>query len=186
MVGQRFGEGHPPLQAQWQHADRSAPHGAKLPGQFSWPAAEYRGGELQVLGGSQVGVQAQALRQIADAPTGTARRRLAEQGDLAVRRREQAEQHPDHRGLAGAVRAEQANDLAGTYLEVDPPHGGELAELTADCDALGQRPGRRPRSSARGRTRIRGRPRSSVRAGAGPASTWSWRTQETGRSRSMR
>ncbi len=36
-------------------------------------------------------------------------------------------QHADRRGLAGPVRAEQAEDLAGRDLEVDAPHGFDAA-----------------------------------------------------------
>ena len=38
--------------------------------------------------------------------------------------------HPDQRRLAGAVRTEQAEDLAGLDLEADALDGGEIAEAS--------------------------------------------------------
>src|SRR5581483_5642998 len=50
----------------------------------------------------------------------------------AGRRREQRNEHPDQRRLAGAVRAEQAEDLAVLDDEADPLHRRELAEPLDD------------------------------------------------------
>ena len=55
----------------------------------------------------------------------------------AAGRRQQAAEHAEGRGLAGAVRAEQAEDLAGLDGEADVVDGGERAELAdevADFD----------------------------------------------------
>ena len=45
---------------------------------------------------------------------------------LAVRR-QQAHQRRQQRGLAGAVRADHGDDLAGLHLEADAGHGFDLA-----------------------------------------------------------
>jgi len=42
--------------------------------------------------------------------------------------RKQGGEHPQHRGLAGPVRAEDAEDLSLHDLEVDPVDGAEIAE----------------------------------------------------------
>ena len=55
-------------------------------------------------------------------------------------RRQQRRQHADQRRLAGAVRAEQAEDLAFLDGEADAVDGGEVAELLDDAA------GRRSRS----------------------------------------
>src|SRR3954447_10599520 len=50
------------------------------------------------------------------------RHRLAQQLDLARRRRDQPEQHPDGRRLPGAVRSEEAEHASGRHLEIDRVH----------------------------------------------------------------
>ena len=45
---------------------------------------------------------------------------------------EQPGEHLQRGGLAGAVRAEEADDLAGLDLEGDPVDGAHLAVLAAD------------------------------------------------------
>jgi hypothetical protein len=47
----------------------------------------------------------------------------ARDGRLAGRRPEQRREHPLRRRLAGAVRAEQADELAGLHVEIDAAHG---------------------------------------------------------------
>ena len=54
--------------------------------------------------------------------------RLAEQQRLARGRRQQAGQHLHRRGLAAAVRAEEAEDLAALDAEADVVDRGEVAE----------------------------------------------------------
>ena len=72
------------------------------------------------------GIGRAALRDVADPPADLLR--LAPQVDagdrrLARRRREQRREHPQRRRLAGAVRPEEAEDLARADLEVDAADG---------------------------------------------------------------
>ena len=97
-------------------------------------------------------------RRPAGAPRRRCGHRLAEQLGLARGRQHQAEQHPDGRGLARAVGAEEAVDVALAHVEVDgrrPPHGAV---------GLGQPVGPDHRSSTRTI------PRSEVAAPPAPAS----------------
>ena len=69
---------------------------------------------------------------------------VARHGRLAAARREQRAEHPDGRGLAGAVGSEEAVDLAGADLEVE----------TVDCDDVAERAAQatgRDRAAAGGR-----------------------------------
>ena len=54
--------------------------------------------------------------------------RLAEQSRLAFAGRQQAGQHFHRRGLAAAVGADKAEDLAAPDVEIDMIDGGEIAE----------------------------------------------------------
>ena len=65
------------------------------------------------------------------------RRRVAEHPRLARRRVQQARQHLERGGLAGAVGTEEADDLARRDLEADPVDRLDLARVAAD-----QAPGR--------------------------------------------
>src|SRR5262249_48190024 len=47
-------------------------------------------------------------------------------------RRQQRDEHANQRRLAGAVGAEQAEELAGLHRERNPVDGGEVAELLDD------------------------------------------------------
>src|SRR5581483_8942324 len=47
----------------------------------------------------------------------------------AAARRRDAADHAHRRALAGAVRAEEPERLAGLHVEVDPVDGDEVAEL---------------------------------------------------------
>src|SRR4051794_31156903 len=51
---------------------------------------------------------------------------------MAARRRDQAEQHPQHRRLAGAVRAEQADHAARLDLKADAVDGANRAKLLGE------------------------------------------------------
>ena len=138
--------------------------------------------EAEVLAHREVVVEAEALAHVADPPLhalGVLRDVDAEHEAGAGGGGEQAAQHADRRRLAGAVRAEEAEDLALVHAERDPVDGhegaealGELADLDGDGHQLAltvtvRRPGRgRPRRAgaprgprcARGR-RARARPR---------------------------
>jgi hypothetical protein len=74
------------------------------------------GEHAQVVAAREVGVEGRALDDRAEPrqPVRGAGRR-AEDGRLAGRRADQPEQHPQRRRLAGAVRAEQAVDLAAAH-----------------------------------------------------------------------
>ena len=79
-----------------------------------------RAEQLEVGGGAEVLVDRELLRNDADAPLGEVgvlvegqTRRVGADEDRAAIGADQAAQHRDGRRLAGAVRAEQADDLAG-------------------------------------------------------------------------
>ena len=125
--------------------------------------------EAQVLGDGEVVVEAEALAHVPDPPLhalGVLRDVHAEHEAGAGGRPEQPAQHADRRGLAGAVRAEEAEDLALVHGERDPVHGLEgpevLAQL-ADLDGC-----RHPSPTARSRPAAARRrtARASVRARA--------------------
>ena len=88
------------------------------------------GVEQEHLTGAQPWLVAEELRQVADPAAGRAvAERGAEDPTRAARRTRQAEQQLDRRGLPGAVRPQQADELARTDLEVDPVerHGRAVA-----------------------------------------------------------
>jgi hypothetical protein len=99
------------------------------------------GKERDVLVHGQPFIEREALRHVADAPLDAFR--VAADVDAADDgrsgcRREQSAQHPDRGGLAGAVAAKEAEDLAGTHLERHVVDGKEVAEtagqvLDVDC-----------------------------------------------------
>ena len=70
----------------------------------------------------------------------------ATRADPAARAHERA-QHVDRRRLAGAVGAEEAEDLAGVHLEVDPAH---RLDLVVALDEAVDRDGGASRSDERG------------------------------------
>ena len=87
--------------------------------------------EGQVLGDGQVFVEGEALRHVAD----LALYRGALGADIEPEHRalpgiglEQAADHPDRRGLARAVGAEETDDLAGRHREIDIVDHRALAE----------------------------------------------------------
>src|SRR6267142_2845991 len=54
--------------------------------------------------------------------------RSSRERDLAAVGAERAGEQVEHRGLAGAIRADQAEDLAGTHLEADIVDSDEAAK----------------------------------------------------------
>ena len=50
----------------------------------------------------------------------------------AAARTDQVDQHPDRRRFAGAIRPEEAVDLAARDIEIEIVYGGELAEALAE------------------------------------------------------
>ena len=106
----------------------------------------------EVLAGGQVRVDGQVLGDVADGGLGVGRAdvdRPAGHDDLPAVTPEEAADHRDGGGLAGAVRAEQAVGLAGRDLEADAvdglPLAVALAKIAADEDGLPGRGGRRGR-----------------------------------------
>ena len=133
------------------------------------------GEELEMLADREVREQLAALGHDADPPTPSAVCAFwvgAEHANLAGVATAIAHQDLDGRRLAGAVRAEQAEDLARRQLEVDPAHGldavvglsnaGDLDRIhrreAKPFGAVGvgrraeSRPARRARGSARAST----------------------------------
>src|SRR6185369_13142419 len=83
----------------------------------------------------QVLVEREALGHVAD-PAADRLRLLAHvetvHPGLALRGGEQATEDPDERGLAGAVGAEEAVDLAAVDAQGDLVQGAHLAEVARD------------------------------------------------------
>ena len=91
-------------------------------------------------------VETALLGQVAERPPRQIGRRLAVPGDGA-RVRPQDVEHDPHRGrLAGAVRAEEAEDLARLDGEADPVEGLGLAEVLPEVGDLEAHGPRRSRS----------------------------------------
>ncbi len=99
--------------------------------------ADQRRGVAQVVERRHVVVEADGVGHVADEALDLkrlARRIVAQHADGAGRDVGQAEHHQDRRGLAGAVRPEQTENLAATDRERDVVHGRRRAV------ALGQPP----------------------------------------------
>ena len=91
--------------------------------------------EFEILADRQVGIEAEALRHVADIALDLVllgEDVVAEAGAFAGIRREQPAQHAERRGLAAAVRPEKAVDLALRHFEAQVAHHG------ARTEALGQ------------------------------------------------
>ena len=87
--------------------------------------------ETQVLEHGQVAVQGKTLGHVADARPGRGRGGAQVEpghGAVAAGDGQQAAEHAEGGGLAGAVGAEQAEDLAAPHPEAHPVHGREAAE----------------------------------------------------------
>ena len=87
--------------------------------------------EAEILAGRQLVVESQLLgdqAELALGGVGVAGEGGAVDQDVAVVRAEQAGDQRDRRGLAGAVGAEDADDLAGADLERHAVHGAQRAE----------------------------------------------------------
>src|SRR5690606_25800870 len=124
--------------------------------------------ELQVVLGAQVPIEAELLRHVADRrldARGRARDVVPGDEGPPRGRREQAAQHADGRRLAGAVRAEIAEDLAAPDLEGDVAHRDEGAEALAEIAHLDDRVAHG--ASACARSAMRARKRSSKSGGTG-------------------
>ena len=87
--------------------------------------------QLEVLADGQLGIERERLRHVADAPARidvAGVERLAEQQGLAFARRQQSGEHLHRRGLAAAVGADKAEDLAAFDGEAHPIDGDKVAE----------------------------------------------------------
>ena len=93
-------------------------------------AAEQPGLQDEQLAAGLARVEPGLLQRDADLPAGGVRiGGHVDAGDARRARRDRHErrQHPDGRRLAGAVRSEEAEDLAGIDLQVDAAHGFDRA-----------------------------------------------------------
>src|SRR5262245_29177460 len=142
-------------------------------------------------GGGQAGVERRFLGDVAEAPPlAKCRGRVAEQEDAAMLGRQEPEHDPEQRGLARAIRADDAEEVAGRDREVDPLEDPNLAAIERDVLELDEGPhraavrwtpsSRSPLTSGRldrgppagsSPTRPR-RPRRRCRAGSRPAPRW--------------
>ena len=98
------------------------------------------GEEREVLVDREVFVQRELLRHVADAALqrlGVARDLVAEHVDLAGGRVQQAAEHADRRRLAGAVRPEEAVDLAPAHREIEAVDGGHVRRSASTGRARG-------------------------------------------------
>jgi hypothetical protein len=87
--------------------------------------------EREVFAHREVAVQRELLRDVADALAGLRARMPqvdAGHAQLAAAGGQQAAEHAEGGGLARAVGAEQAEDLAAPHREAGAGHGGEIAE----------------------------------------------------------
>ena len=92
------------------------------------------------------------------------RQRRAAVADLARGRDVEAGEAVEERGLAGAVGADQADDLAVVDGEVDVADGGETAEAHGDAAGLEDRLGRARRGVGRSSVMVISPPRSGAPA----------------------
>ena len=92
-----------------------------LAAELEWQAAQ-RAHEGDRLVGLHRGVEPAFFGQVADQSGDVLRPLVAEQTACALVGIDDAEQHAQHRGLAGSIRAEHAVDRALGYSEIDPGH----------------------------------------------------------------
>ena len=102
--------------------------------------AVQRGEEREVLARRQLGVEVQLVGEQADPAPKRRRRARAPAARRSERRRcvgaDQRGEHADQRRLAGAVRAEQADDLAGAERQRDVRQRAAPAEMARDVGQL--------------------------------------------------
>jgi hypothetical protein len=93
------------------------------------------GVKIEVLPDGQLDIEGKRLRHVADTVSRThvpCIEGVPEQDRLAFARRQQPGQHFHGRGLAAAVRAEEAVYLAALDGEADPVDGREITEATGE------------------------------------------------------
>ncbi|OPZ23512.1 MAG: hypothetical protein BWZ02_03186 [Lentisphaerae bacterium ADurb.BinA184] len=122
-----------------------ADHFEELPGAFGafvGMDAEEGAEEIKRLGGGQVAVEVGFLGKVADAAFGLdVAGGLAKDDELAARGVEQAEEELDGGGFAGAVGAEQAEDLAAGDREVYAVDGARFGAAPEVAEHLGEAAG---------------------------------------------
>ena len=95
--------------------------------------------KFEVLGGAHLRVERRSLRQVADAPLDLQRvleHVEAGHGGGAIGGREKAREHAHGGGLPGAVRSEEADNLALLYLEGNVVHSGiSRVSFGQTCDS---------------------------------------------------
>ena len=166
-------QGEPLLEPQWELLRRCVEVRAQAEAvhQFIDPGAspvsgqvEDLGVEIEVLPHRQLAVKREGLRHVADPIAGgqvVGVHGLAEELRLAFGGGKQAGEHLHRGGLAAAIRAEEAEDLAAADGEAHAIDGGEAAEalgevrgldgrLAAGVHARGDHQGATPPSSAPG------------------------------------
>jgi hypothetical protein len=144
LVQHRAAERQPLLETQRQRAGQLAPLGLET-GYPEHPVAPLgaprpldaveAGKKIDVLFDFEVGVEREELRHVADPALDRAAVALdVEAGHhrLAARRRQEAGEDLDGGGLAGAVRAEETEDLPPGHFEADVLDRGEGAEIAAE------------------------------------------------------
>ena len=125
------------------------------------------GEQPQVLAPGEIRVEARPLDEAGDAVErlrAVDQRIAAEQLRLTGGGPDQAEQHPQQRGLSGSVRAEQAEDVAGRDSEIDAV---DRDDLTVCLDDPAGGDGRRAARHLTARAAA-----SAAAAGSEPASTY--------------
>ncbi|MNQ89711.1 hypothetical protein D3C85_1050260 [compost metagenome] len=100
--------------------------------------------DQQVLDHAALTEERQVLKGAADAQAGKLgrlelRRVLALEQDLPLAGRQNAADEVEGGGLAGAIGADQAHDLARHHLQADCVHGLDAAETLGDADRLQDR-----------------------------------------------
>ena len=181
--GERFVEQHEPRPVQQRAFERQPlPHPARKPAdRILGTVGEARrlerrvdgrsrieavqlGEERKVLPSRQFRIQMQFMREQPDADAkrrAEPRRRLIAVAHFPARRHGQRRENRDQRRFAGAVRPEQADDVAGRRGKRDARERAAAAEMAGDVDKLNGCRSRRSRQAAR--------PARS--AGSGPASS---------------
>ena len=98
---------------------------------FSSTAAVQAAHQAQVAAGAHVGVEGRHLDEAADVLEGldlVARHLVVDHHGVAAGRVDQADDHADRRGLAGAVGPEKAEHVAAAHREVEAVDGQGVAE----------------------------------------------------------
>ena len=129
------GELGDPLVGAPLHPDRGEQLGDPALGPLA-PDPVQPGVEGEVLAAAEVAVEERLVAEVADPaaqPPGLARQLAAEHPRLAAARAQQRRQHAQQGRLAGPVRAEDDQGLAGGELDRDLVERGAFAEVAAQA-----------------------------------------------------